>query len=51
MKTILATAAFATIIVSLCFLPAQADLAHWADAQARAQIASQLVADNMHYMK
>ena len=51
MKPLLAFAAIAMLIVSLSFLATGADYAGWAEAQARSQIANQILADNMHYMR
>ena len=51
MKSLIGFAAAAVMILGLSFMPARADFAAWAEAQARAAVAAQMVADNMHRMK
>jgi hypothetical protein len=51
MKSLTALAAIAMMIVSLSFLPTHADYAGWAEAQAKSQIANQILADNMQHMR
>ena len=51
MKSLFGLAALALVIVGYVQAPAQADMASWAEAQARAQLASQMVADNMSRMQ
>lgn len=50
MKSLFGFAA-AVMVFGLAFVPSKADLAQWAETQARAQVASQMVADNLHRMK
>jgi len=51
MRTIVSLTALAIMFVSFFFLPDPADYASWTDAQARSQIANQILADNMHHMR
>ncbi len=51
MKLLAALLLTAAVAIPAFRLPDKADLAAWAEAQARAQVGSQLIADNMHRMK
>lgn len=51
MKSLFGCAAAAVMVLGLAVVPSRADMAHWAETRARAQVASQMVADNLHRMR